>query len=475
MRRRRFLVGLGGITVGLPMLHAFYEPGSAKAGGSLAAPKRIITMAYPMGMHIPMWAPAATGGTFELPAITAPLEAFKQRLLLVSRCPNSVLELGGNACIYGHPAKRESLFTGTLMQNAFTGDGSNVVGNVIESNPEGQDRTPNGPSVDKRIGDALHTAEHPRPSVDLGVWGGGGTREAEPSDFFFEGAANPVTMNAHPGLAFASIFNGVGGDGGNVDEAFLALQRRKHSVLDAVRSSFVDLRQGLDAADRQILDDHADKIRQIEVDMPPVASCTVPGDIPAGDDPYAGLSMLELADFQNRLMAHAMGCALAPVGRIEYFDQQNPWFGVPAIDDVIATVQDWHHPIVHAADGWAPDDPTRIAGFTYFMQRFAELLGYLDGIVEGLDGETVLDNSLVVLGSDLAEGGGHSAYDLCFAVAGASGPGRRQLHFDGSGHNTNQFLTSLVRMAGITNDDGSPVQEFGIAGFTSGAIDGILS
>jgi hypothetical protein len=467
-------MGLGGITVALPMLRRWLPSTASAATAQDGAPKRIIVMAYPMGTHIPMWAPSATGANFELPPITAPLEAFKERLLLVSRCPNAVLDVGGVSYVYGHPAKKESAFTGTLMQHAFTGDGSNHVDNVIAADPEGQYRTPNGPSVEQFIGDALRTNAHLRPSVDLGIWGPGGTRGAEPSDFFYESAANPVTMTAHPGMAFASLFNGVMPDG-EPDEAFLALQRRKKSVLDAVRESFVDLRQGLDATDRRILDEHADKIRQIELDMPPLPSCSVPTDIPEGDDPYAELSMLELADFQNRLMAHAMGCGLAPIGRLEYLSQQNPHFGIPAIDDVVATVQDWHHPIVHAADGWTEDDPTRVAGFTFFVQKFADLLAHLDAIVEGPDGQTVLDNSLVVLGSDLAEGGGHAAFDLCYAVVTGSGAGKKRFHFDGSNHNTNQLLTSLVQIACVTNDDGSPIQQFGLQGFTSGPIGAILA
>ncbi len=475
MRRRRFLVGLGGITVGLPMLRRFLSPRSAMAAtAEPCAPKRIIMMAYPMGTHVPMWAPATTGSDFELPPITAPLEPFKDRLLLVSHLPHKVLDLGGISYIYGHPAKKEAAFTGTLMQHAFVGDGSNRIENVVQSNPAGHERTPNGPSVEQFIGDALRSPEHVRASVDLAIWGRGGTRASSPSDFFYESAANPVTMSAHPGLAFASLFNGVTPDG-EPDEAFLALQRRKKSVLDAVRDSFVDLRQGLDTADRRILDEHADKIRQIELDMPPLASCTLPTDVPEGDDPYRGLSMLELADFQNRLMAHAMGCSLAPIGRIEYLDQQNPYFGIPAIDDVIATVQDWHHPVVHAVEGFAPNNPTRVAGFTFFVQKFADLLAQLDAMVEGPDGQTVLDNSMVVLGSDLAEGGGHGAFDLCYAVVTGSGAGRRGFHLDGSDHNVNRFLTSLVHIACVTNDDGSPVAEFGLQGFGGGPIDALLA
>ncbi len=470
MRRRRFLIGLGGITVGLPFLRKFAGSGTARAGGSEAMPKRIITMGYPMGTHVPAFAPTATGSNFDFGPITASMEPFKDRTLVVTDTPNAVLDLGGNTHVYGHPGKKESVFTGTLMQSAFVGDGSNHVDNVVEADPDGFDRAPNGPSFDQTIADFLRDGSHLRPSVDLGVWGGGGARDNENSDFFYESAANPVLLSAHPGRAFASLFNGVNPDDGEIDEAFMALQRRKQSVLDAVRGSFTDLRQGLDAQDRAILDDHADKIRQIELDMPPIASCTIPEDIPASDEAYAGMSMLEIADFQNRLMAQAMGCSLAPVGRIEYLDQQNPFFGVPMIDDGVAPAVDWHE-VVHAATGnWTKDHPVRVAGFTFFVERFAELCAHLDSIVEGADGQTVLDNSIVVLGSDLAEGDGHASRDLCFLIAGGTGPGRRGFHLDGSGYNTNRVLNSIVRMAGVTDDDGSPVEEVGLRGFAPGSI-----
>lgn len=473
MRRRRFLVGVGGLCVGLPMLRKFAGPEIARASGPEGAPKRIIMVAYQMGTHVPQWTPSATGSDFTLGNITEPVAPFVDRCLFVSNCPNAVLNVGGHGYVYGHPAKKESVFTGTLLQNSFGGNGANHIDNVITSSPNGHFRTPNGPSVDHVIGQALLTSEHQRPSIDLGVWGRGGVRDWVNSLFFYEGPSTPVSITAHPGLAFASLFNGVDSDG-QVDEGFQALQRRKKSVLDAVRGSFVDLRQGLDARDREVLDDHADKIRQIELDLPPLASCTIPGDIAEGDEAYTGTTMMELGDLQNRIMAQAMGCGIAPVGRIEYLDQEKPLFGIPAVDDAVASVQDWHNPIVHAADGWSLSSSARVAGFRFFVQKFADLLGYLDAIVEGPDGQTALDNSLVVLGSDLAEGIGHAANDLCFLVAGGSGPGKRGYHIDAKSHNVNRFLTSLLQMARVTQPNGSPIQEFGLSGFTQGPIPEIL-
>ena len=471
MRRRRFLIGAGGICVGLPMLRRFIDPKAARAAGGDNEPTRMITMAYPMGTHLPRWTPDATGSNFTLPQITEPLAPFLDRCTLISDCPHSVYDLGGNSYVYGHPAKKEGTLTGTLLQAAFSGDGSNHVDNVIESSPEVA-RTPNGPSVDHVIGQALATSQHMRTSVDLAIRGRGGASAAQNSEFFYEAAANPVTVNAHPGMAFASLFNGINPDDGEVDEAFLALQRRRKSVLDAVRESFVDLRQGLDAPDRAILDDHADKIRQIELDMPPLAACSIPEGIPEGDDAYEQMPMVETGDLVNRIMAQAMGCGIAPVGRIEYLSQQNPFFGIAAVDDGTATITDWHQ-AVHA-DGVAPADPMRMFGFQFFVQQFANLMGHLDAIVEGPDGQTALDNSLLLLASDYGEGDGHSSRDLCFVIAGGSGPGRRNFHFDGQNNTVNDVLNTLIQMACVTNEDGSPLPEFGLPGFGASAISELL-
>ena len=472
MKRRRFLRGLGGITVGLPVLSHMMSAAEAKAAGDPSGPRRAIIMAYPMGTHPPLYRPTATGSSFDFGPITASMEPFKDRTLAITNCPNAVLDVGGDGYVWGHPGKQEVVFTGTLMRNAFGGDGANHVDNVIPSTPTEFSRTANGPSVEHVIGEFLRDGSHMLHSVDIGVPGRGPQQDVA-SALFYEAPENPVSLLGHPGHAFATLFNGVT-PGGEIDEAFMTLQRRRKSVLDAVRESFVDLRQGLGPADRAVLDDHADKIRQIELDLAPPMSCTIPDAPPLDDGAYEGWSMGDFADLQIRLMAHAMACGVAPVGRIEFFDQQNPFFGIPAVDGPVATVQDWHHPVVHASDGWAKDSEPRVRGFTFFVEKFAQLCAELDAIVEDADGRTALDNSLLVLGSDFGDGDGHSSRDLCFLVAGNSGPGRRQYHFDAGGENVNRVLTTLLQMACVTDAGGAPIQQFGLGGFSSGAISELL-
>ncbi|MGH1345619.1 MAG: DUF1552 domain-containing protein [Nannocystales bacterium] len=466
MKRRRFLTGVGGLTLALPALRGMLGPAPAHAGGSTAAPKRVIFVAYENGTYVPAFVPTQQGAGFEFGEICQAMEPLRDRTLVVSRCPHTVLEEAGGLYVGGHPGKKEALFTGTLMQHAFGGDGTNHVENLIAgASPQDHSRTPNGPSVEQVIGAQLRGELHPRDAVNLGIKGAG-SEEITESRFFYEQAATPISVLAHPGLAFATLFDGINPDG-TIDEAYLELQRRKKSVLDAVRDSFVDLRQDLNAADRAVLDDHAEKVRDVELKLPPLA-CSIPDEPDAGA--FAEMSMAELAPLQNQLMANSMACNLAPVGRIEYVHGYAPSFGVPEVDAAIASNGGWHHPIVHA-NGVERDDPARIRGYQFYVDMFADLCSRLDEVVEGPDGQTVLDNSIVVLGTDLSSYR-HTAEELCFLVAGG-GVGRRGYHYDASGTNVNAFLKTLIEMAGISED--ALPEEFGLPGFPAGAIEELLS
>ncbi len=469
---------MGGIAVGLPFLRKLASPREAKAGGDAGLPRRVIMCAYSMGTIRALFTPNAQGSSFDFGTVSQAMEPFKDRSMVVTNLSNAILEL--TAGTSGHPGKHESVFTGTLMTGAFGGTGESHIDNVLTSySPGNQERAPNGPSIETVIGAGLSHPGHVRSAVNLGVITSRTPRERDltiDSNFFYEGAENPVTMQFHPGHAFDMLFSDVSKSGEEPDPALLALRQRRKSVLDGVRDSFADLRQGLDAKDRAVLDEHADKIRQVELDLPELQACTIPDAPPGGElfEAYEGYSMGDYAALQRRVMAHAMTCEIAPVGRFEFGRQQNPFFGIPLVDAAIDSAG-WHSPIVHKALGWESQDPVRVAGFSFFVEQFAALLQELDSIVEDEDGRTALDNSLVVLGSDLGDGDGHRARDLSFLVAGGSSRGRWQYHLDGEGFNTNNLWVTLMHLADHRDKTGEVPSEFGLQGFTSGAIDPLLS
>lgn len=504
MNRRRFLVGTGGAMLALPFLDKLH--GSARAHHG-AYPKRLIIVTYGMGTVVERWQPPDLGAiTGALPYVTAPLEPFKDRCLFVSNCDNAVMGLNSQHA-FGHPAKKEGALTGTLLVSAFEGDGTNRMENVISDRDGSADGAgPNGPSVCQLVGSRLRASHHAALSVDLGV-NGNPDREHDyvDSNFFFESRANPVSLQVNPARAFNRLFAGLDPDG-MVDPAVLARRQRSRSVLDAVRDSFTELRGGLGREDRRRLDEHAGRIRHIELDVERVA-CAPPMGIPhdgtvdSSYEPFRSMSMNDLAPMMSTILASAMGCDLAPVGRIEFTDQHNPYFGLPTVDDEVARwraadgAAAWHS-MVHGDPSPVTGVPTRppepggdhapalLDGYRFFVQQFADLLANLDDIPEGPDGHTALDNSLVVLASDFGNGNGHSSRKLCYLLAGNTGPGRLGYHLDlapgrgfysDSDYNANHLLTSIIRMCGVTNDDGSPVEEFGLQGFASGVIPDLFS
>jgi len=492
--RRRFLTGLGGITLGLPWLERI--DGVARAQSAATGPKRVIVVAYSMGVPLGQWRPSAAGSTFELPYVTQPLDPFKDRCLFVTSLDNPMLAAGGEAFVWGHPGKQEAALTGTLTTGAFPTTNDNQLAEIrADATTDGG---ANGPSVEHVIGQALR-ASHPYASVDLAVDGDAGLATWGPpaatatSRFFFQGRGNAITLNAHPSQAFSSLFTGIGDDEpSEADVALRQLRERNKSVLDAVRDSFDDLKQGLGSDDRRRLEEHAALIRQLEVDIQVSAQCTVPEGLDGVTD-YSGFSMDELAPLQRRILAHSMACDLAPVGRLEFVNQQNPRFGIPDLDLALdqAAMYDWHA-MVHGdplpgttaflrpGRGTELDyDQRLLDGYRFFVSEFAALLADLDAIPEGPEG-SVLDNTLVILASDLGEGLGHGHMKMAYLLAGNLGGARRGYHFDAgpaqtfeiggayyygdSAYSVNQLLNSVLDMAAVTDAQGSPAT-IGLGGY----------
>jgi hypothetical protein len=479
--RRRVLTGLGGITLGLPWLEKL--DGKAFAQAAPARPKRIITMTYAMGIPAGMWVPSATGATFTLPYGTAPLESFKSRCLFVSNLDHTMLDQGGDQFRFGHPGKQEAALTGTLLTGAFPTNNGNSISEILAA-PSATGGA-NCSSIETAIGQSLF-AGHPRTSVDLGV-DGDQLQIKRTSGFSHEGRSAPVTVDTGPSSALATLFAGLPmGSGSQANAAMTALLQRRKSVLDAVRDSFADLQVGLGSDDQRRLSEHAARIRQVELDVQASPMCAAPTGIPT----LGKVPMDQFAALQIKIMAQAMACNLAPVGRIEFVQQQSPRFGIPSLDttlDAIMATYDWHAMIhgeplpgttTYLRPGRSPSvttyDQHLLDGYRFFVQQYANLLAALDAVPEG-PGTTMLDNSMVLLATDFGDGLGHYHGKMGFIVAGNLGKGQRGYHYSGSKpgagfydtstNNVNQFLNSLLDMAGVTAPSGAPPLEQGLQGF----------
>jgi hypothetical protein len=102
----------------------------------------------------------------------------------------------------------------------------------------------------------------------------------------------------------------------------------------------------------------------------------------------------------------------------------------------------------------------------WYMEQFAYLLGKLDEIPEG-EG-TMLDNTVVVLASEIAQGNTHSHTDAPFLLAGSAGgyfQTGRYLAYDAQPHNN--LLVSLLNAMGV------PATTFGDPNYCTGALSGL--
>jgi hypothetical protein len=127
-----------------------------------------------------------------------------------------------------------------------------------------------------------------------------------------------------------------------------------------------------------------------------------------------------------------------------------------------------HHLLSHEGDmnGGAQADLSTI--YSWYADRFAYFLDLLDGLPEG-DG-TVLDNSIVVWGSELGKGNTHSFENVPFVVAGGAGgrlAGGRYLEYDTVDHN--RLLVSICHLMGYED-----VESFGATDVGSGPLAGLV-
>src|SRR5687768_10887762 len=83
--RRTALKGLG-ITIGLPFLEAML-PSTALGTPAAAArplPRRMAFFYVPNGVNMQEWTPSSEGRDFTLPRVLAPLDPFKNDMLVLS-------------------------------------------------------------------------------------------------------------------------------------------------------------------------------------------------------------------------------------------------------------------------------------------------------------------------------------------------------------------------------------------------------
>lgn len=400
--RRSLLQGAVGAALALPLLEAL-TPRDSRAGNP-TAPKRMIFIYIPVGFkHTAAYQPTDTpsnGTPYTLPTVLAPLAPLQKKVTLVGNLQNNIcVSAGGD----NHAAG-----TGAML----TCQPVNEVGSTVT----------NGISVDQVYASSLST---PVSSLILGVDDGyNGTQPTLGSNISWQNKTTPLASESDPVRLFGRLFASL-----SLTPAQLAaLRKQQTSVLDYVNQSATALRGKLGTGDQARVDQYVAGIAALQSKLAANSTCVTP--IPAaptasfttnGTSAVTNTTGLNATiDTMSDLVAHAFACDLSRVVTLRLG-------GLLTTDFQALGFSDQHHALSHV-----PDDPTvdptcnltngqkLDAICTWEMQRIYHLLSALDAITD-VDGNTLLDNTLVFASSDVGDGAAHTHDQMPVLLAGGGG------------------------------------------------------
>ncbi len=425
LSRRTLLRGIG-TTVALPFLDAMnpaFSAAPSRLGNQI--PVRMAFSYVPNGIIMEDWTPAAAGALKALPSILEPISEFRDDVMLLSGLTHN----NGRALGDGpgdHARAAASFLTGVHPKKT---DGADIR---------------NGVSVDQVAAELLGGRTR-FASIELGVEHGrlagncdSGYSCAYSNSISWRIETTPMPPEVNPRLVFERLF----GRPGDSDDPVARAKRKiyEKSILDFVQHDTRKLQSELGPTDRRKLDEYLTGVREIEKRIEAgeasaaqtTPSMDRPSGVPVDFAEHAKLMFdLQVVAFQTDQTRIAT-FMLAREGSNRTYRE----IGVPG----------GHHGLTHHRN-----DEEKIRKISkinrYHMELFSYFLKRLDSIQEG-DG-TLLDHSMVLYGSGLADGNKHTHHDLPVLVAGRAAGGLhpgRHLRYDTETPMANLYLTLLDRM-----------------------------
>jgi hypothetical protein len=258
-------------------------------------------------------------------------------------------------------------------------------------------------------------------------------------------ATSPLPAELNPRTVFERLF----GDGDSTDAASrMSRLENQKSVLDYVTGSLTRLQGNVGAADKRKLDEYLESVRDIErrIQLAEEQNLTLqlptmerPSAVPDDYEEYAKLMMdMQVIAWQTDMTR----VASFMLGR----DGSNRAYREIGISD-------GHHSISHHQS-----DPERVEKLIKIDELHTAMFAYLvKKLKETPDGDgSLLDHSVIVFGSSLAESNQHTHDDLPIVLAGTANgqiKGNRHLVYPKETPLNNLFL-NMFDVAGLTNVDG---------------------
>jgi hypothetical protein len=465
LNRRALLRGAGSIAIALPWLEIMEPERRAVAQSAVTPAQRFVSVYTPGGaviQPINKWSPTGTETAPVLSPILAPLEPVKSQVLIVDG-----LEMK-SALGEQHQSGIIALLTGTT-QNMPPANGA----------IPGQNSYARGPSIDQVLATRLQAATpKARRSIEMAVrWATGKSHglisPINALNFEDNPQFNPIPPRLDPQQVFVDLFGALAPAGSSDSAALIA---RKKSILDFVDKRYAALSSRLGALDRQKIDQHLTKIREIEqglaLTVPFASACVTPTPIDTSEyNPRTGLNSSDTGSVTDTptdaaipkvgtylmdLMVMALACDITAVGTLQWSDTEAkhtfPWLNLPE-----------HHHFYQHDGGFRPVECEAIN--TWYSSMHLHLIQEMAKVDMG--GHTLLDESVVFFGSELADPPTHRKVGMPFLLAGKGGGLRtgRWVKYDGVSHNN--LLVSILNLFG------DPRETFGDPNYCTGPLSNI--
>lgn len=421
--RRRFLRGCG-LALALPWFESLL-PRVGRAAEAAKPPVRAAFLYFPNGVWEKAWIPEQTGHDYTLTPTLEPLGDLKSDVLVMSGLDKKHSH-GGD----GHYAKTANFLTGMPVTKTT-----------------GRDISSGGISVDQLM--AQHVGQFtPLPSLELGtepvisgIDSNVGYTRLYGSHISWQSPSRPVAKEINPRLVYERLF-------GQSVTANTTKAESYRNLLDYVLEDARQLRPRLGRDDQFKMDEYLDSVRAVEKRIE-FATRGKPRDWQpgVGTAEVASAKPGVPADFREHIEIMLDLIVLAfqtDATRVASFMFANDVSGRNF--SFLDGVSGGHHELSHHEN-----KQEKIAQYQrinrWHVEQYARMLNKMKAVREG--DSTLLDNSMILLGSSMSDGNRHDPDNLPILLGGRGGGSLKtgqHLAAQGMVPLCNLYLTMLDRM-----------------------------
>lgn len=382
--RREFIRSLGIGAAAVPFVWNLPSLGFANTQGRK---QRLVVVFSPNGVVPQEFWPDEEGDKFTIKASLKPLEAFRDKMLVLHGVCDKVRGDGDN-----HMRGMGCLLTGVEL---FPG---NIQGG--SDTPAGWS---SGISIDQEIKNFLQSREETRTrfgSLEFGVV------VPERADTWtrmvYTGPNKPIAPLDDPYQMFARLY-------GRMKD-----QESLKSVLDDVLDDLNKVGAAVSAEDRKLLDEHATFVREMEQELQAEGQQQIDHAVPqlepgVKDD---NDNMPRISKMQIDLMLNSFSADFARVATLQFTNSVGQakmrWLGV----------EEGHHDLSHKPDSDEDAQQKLTKINAWYCEQLAYLVKRLAETPEPGGAGCMLDNTLVIWTNELGKGNSHTLDDIPFVLVG---------------------------------------------------------